>query len=76
MLIQRTLFILRVMAKRYAESGFRDTCRTSSGLNHFVATADFSCVEKATGSVWFVLFMQAQRFVRTIVYAFQYSMPA
>ena len=30
MLTQRTLFVLRVMAKRYA---FRDTCRTSSGLS-------------------------------------------
>ena len=30
MLTQRTLFILCVMAKKYAESAFRDACRTSS----------------------------------------------
>ena len=32
MLTQRTFFVLHVMAKkRYAESAFRDACRTSSG---------------------------------------------
>ena len=29
-LTQRTLFVLHVMEKRYAESAFRDACRTSS----------------------------------------------
>ena len=31
MLTLRTLFVLHVMAIRYAESAFRDACRTSSG---------------------------------------------
>ena len=31
MLTQRTPFVLRVMAKRYAESAFPATCRTSPG---------------------------------------------
>ena len=30
MLTQRTLFVLRVMGKRYAESAFCDACHTSS----------------------------------------------